>query len=131
MIRRPPRSTRTDTLFPYTTLFRSTDIDHHDRVHEVTRHQLLHQQLFFDVDHQGFFFAAIDNGGDAAITTQFTRGSLASPFTRPRRPHQLVAPHFSPTPTSQSTTPPRMTMHRSRRHYREIGRASVMESVEQ
>src|SRR3546814_15121718 len=25
MVRRPPRSTRTDTLFPYTTLFRSTD----------------------------------------------------------------------------------------------------------
>src|SRR3546814_12616804 len=25
MIRRPPRSTRTDTLFPYTTLFRSAD----------------------------------------------------------------------------------------------------------
>src|SRR3546814_13978811 len=27
MIRRPPRSTRTDTLFPYTTLFRS--VHHH------------------------------------------------------------------------------------------------------
>src|SRR3546814_6517392 len=26
MIRRPPRSTRTDTLFPYTTLFRSYNI---------------------------------------------------------------------------------------------------------
>src|SRR3546814_6451414 len=26
MIRRPPRSTRTDTLFPYTTLFRSKPI---------------------------------------------------------------------------------------------------------
>src|SRR3546814_9954531 len=26
MIRRPPRSTRTDTLFPYTTLFRSGQI---------------------------------------------------------------------------------------------------------
>src|SRR3546814_10072384 len=26
MIRRPPRSTRTDTLFPYTTLFRSDDL---------------------------------------------------------------------------------------------------------
>src|SRR3546814_17478972 len=26
MIRRPPRSTRTDTLFPYTTLFRSVSI---------------------------------------------------------------------------------------------------------
>src|SRR3546814_6786052 len=32
MIRRPPRSTRTDTLFPYTTLFRSVVLvgeDHH------------------------------------------------------------------------------------------------------
>src|SRR3546814_1080529 len=27
MIRRPPRSTRTDTLFPYTTLFRSLFIE--------------------------------------------------------------------------------------------------------
>src|SRR3546814_17288925 len=27
MIRRPPRSTRTNTLFPYTTLFRSKDSD--------------------------------------------------------------------------------------------------------
>src|SRR3546814_1324513 len=26
MIRRPPRSTRTDTLFPYTTLFRSLEV---------------------------------------------------------------------------------------------------------
>src|SRR3546814_7024756 len=32
MIRRPPRSTRTDTLFPYTTLFRS-----HAPVREVPR----------------------------------------------------------------------------------------------
>src|SRR3546814_4608598 len=37
MIRRPPRSTRTDTLFPYTTLFRSSphvllQSDHPDHV---------------------------------------------------------------------------------------------------
>src|SRR3546814_15893665 len=31
MIRRPPRSTRTDTLFPYTTLFRSGRRDESDR----------------------------------------------------------------------------------------------------
>src|SRR3546814_19782354 len=31
MIRRPPRSTRTDTLFPYTTLFRSRTGDPDDR----------------------------------------------------------------------------------------------------
>src|SRR3546814_969365 len=30
MIRRPPRSTRTDTLFPYTTLFRSDDFKRND-----------------------------------------------------------------------------------------------------
>src|SRR3546814_1407398 len=30
MIRRPPRSTRTDTLFPYTTLFRSSAGEHPD-----------------------------------------------------------------------------------------------------
>src|SRR3546814_3438511 len=30
MIRRPPRSTRTDTLFPYTTLFRSPRNNHAD-----------------------------------------------------------------------------------------------------
>src|SRR3546814_6019259 len=29
MIRRPPRSTRTDTLFPYTTLFRSWGVGEH------------------------------------------------------------------------------------------------------
>src|SRR3546814_14045223 len=27
MLRRPPRSTRTDTLFPYTTLFRSVPVE--------------------------------------------------------------------------------------------------------
>src|SRR3546814_2412996 len=34
MIRRPPRSTRTDTLFPYTTLFRSIQIA--DRLQTVS-----------------------------------------------------------------------------------------------
>src|SRR3546814_3301271 len=32
MIRRPPRSTRTDTLFPYTTLFRSNALIRHQVV---------------------------------------------------------------------------------------------------
>src|SRR3546814_6693456 len=44
MIRRPPRSTRTDTLIPYTTLFRS-DVAHADaerldpRLHLAIEHQ--------------------------------------------------------------------------------------------
>src|SRR3546814_14001836 len=35
MIRRPPRSTRTDTLFPYTTLFRSRQGEVHRPVRQV------------------------------------------------------------------------------------------------
>src|SRR3546814_2310662 len=49
MIRRPPRSTRTDTLFPYTTLFRS-EID-------GQAVGLLFQD---DVDHAGNRIGAID-----------------------------------------------------------------------
>src|SRR3546814_9326455 len=36
MIRRPPRSTRTDTLFPYTTLFRSLIAFHQCAQRQVT-----------------------------------------------------------------------------------------------
>src|SRR3546814_16868826 len=42
MIRRPPRSTRTDTLFPYTTLFRSSAVDISE---EVGRLQQKNQAL--------------------------------------------------------------------------------------
>src|SRR3546814_2452120 len=45
MIRRPPRSTRTDTLFPYTTLFRSVHCDRRNQLYTelniVTRHNHL------------------------------------------------------------------------------------------
>src|SRR3546814_6502003 len=52
MIRRPPRSTRTDTLFPYTTLFRSVlgfrdqfvGVDDQRRV-EVAEHQVRRRAL--------------------------------------------------------------------------------------
>src|SRR3546814_20572482 len=37
MIRRPPRSTRTDTLFPYTTLFRSAQVDQRGFVAKMQR----------------------------------------------------------------------------------------------
>src|SRR3546814_12267141 len=40
MIRRPPRSTRTDTLFPYTTLFRSSE-----ELIGVLGGEALHQRL--------------------------------------------------------------------------------------
>src|SRR3546814_5135606 len=49
MIRRPPRSTRTDTLFPYTTLFRSIGrreplqhVGGGGRLHALGAEQILH-----------------------------------------------------------------------------------------
>src|SRR3546814_20406074 len=41
MIRRPPRSTRTDTLFPYTTLFRSLGPDLVGAAQEILRRHAL------------------------------------------------------------------------------------------
>src|SRR3546814_12508914 len=38
MIRPPPRSTRTDTLFPYTTLFRSCHCDGHKALAEFVKY---------------------------------------------------------------------------------------------
>src|SRR3546814_2936563 len=45
MIRRPPRSTRTDTLFPYTTLFRSLGLPDPDNFGKRYPHQVSGGQL--------------------------------------------------------------------------------------
>src|SRR3546814_15241851 len=45
MIRRPPRSTRTDTLFPYTTLFRS-DVSRADQCDGLTARDARPRGLF-------------------------------------------------------------------------------------
>src|SRR3546814_20545449 len=46
MIRRPPRSTRTDTLFPYTTLFRSLDRQFKRRFHGPVHDRIAHEEEF-------------------------------------------------------------------------------------
>src|SRR3546814_12134497 len=64
MIRRPPRSTRTDTLFPYTTLFRSLP--------RVEVDQLLEKQIVERRDPIEFIRrdTEIDRGRDAAKVRQ-------------------------------------------------------------
>src|SRR3546814_13585043 len=63
MIRRPPRSTRTDTLFPYTTLFRSSQRADHTQ-----------QEEYAAADQQ-------DNGndGDAAFDHQLAAAHRNQP----------------------------------------------------
>src|SRR3546814_14632954 len=54
MIRQPPRSTRTDTLFPYTTLFRSKD-GYVDRADFKARMEQRRGECFdkADINHDG------------------------------------------------------------------------------
>src|SRR3546814_3926210 len=63
MIRRPPRSTRTDTLFPYTTLFRSLVQQHAETVDDNTAAgPRLRQQVGLQ--------RAVDEVGDHRIARQ-------------------------------------------------------------
>src|SRR3546814_5168163 len=64
MIRRPPRSTRTDTLFPYTTLFRSLELLAH-RAGQLLAHYLEgfgHRKTRFQAAHE-----QIDRVGKAGV----------------------------------------------------------------
>src|SRR3546814_10088858 len=73
MIRRPPRSTRTDTLFPYTTLFRSK---RNDIVFPPSVRPELVEGLFFfrGVERQGRPFDKLRTNGFGYWSFCMTRG---------------------------------------------------------
>src|SRR3546814_18264579 len=86
MIRRPPRSTRTDTLFPYTTLFRSPGrFRPPDKGYAVIRRtlrQIMQTRAFcISVLHLQFGAARFGLTGQCPALTHF---ALAQP---------LIAPH--------------------------------------
>src|SRR3546814_13642932 len=85
MIRRPPRSTRTDTLFPYTTLFRSQvdddtvipqqvevqrgdsrGVGYRERTTQVVAHVALRCGGSASRDHGGLVAVAVSELGGAA-----------------------------------------------------------------
>src|SRR3546814_14407944 len=73
MLRRPPRSTRTDTLFPYTTLFRSPeDLSFDDQaaiISDVIGRDVRYQQISFDQFKQQFL--------DRGASESFAQGYVA------------------------------------------------------
>src|SRR3546814_11873842 len=106
MIRRPPRSTRTDTLFPYTTLFRSPDAagPRHSpaslRESERARRGQVHEPdtvaRFGRADHR-----------PAPSAARFRRSALPPP--RARRPHANTTPtagHPGRQPPAPAGRPP-------------------------
>src|SRR3546814_10108070 len=81
MIRRPPRSTRTDTLFPYTTLFRSNNLQWRfggDRVEHTVLAGLDYRRMESDYGY-GFDFSA--TGLDAFDPVYGTMPGAAPSFT--------------------------------------------------
>src|SRR3546814_10980363 len=82
MTRLPPRSTRTDTSFPYTTLFRSSDPYQPGIDHGLRGLRILRQETVSGMDRLG---AARLRRSDDLLTNQIG-------FARRRRPdvHDLV-----------------------------------------
>src|SRR3546814_12639071 len=74
MIRRPPRSTRTDTLFPYTTLFRSKGRVSGAETITVTRNEILYSLNKPD----DFILAIVEFFGDGGHKVHYVR----EPFKR-------------------------------------------------
>src|SRR3546814_13403661 len=106
MIRRPPRSTRTDTLFPYTTLCRSgrqhdaVDLDRRLFDEMISLHNLplpfqkLRPALRAEqaVRHQAFLFLprahpAVGRGTEQAVGSEATNAALDRKSTRLNSSH--------------------------------------------
>src|SRR3546814_19738066 len=89
MIRRPPRSTRTDTLFPYTTLFRSD------------------QRLVGGVDRATRRTAHVHLTEDVGDVDPGTASTATAPEQRPQHDdHEADDPAPRADALSPQTTPP-------------------------
>src|SRR3546814_9283991 len=106
MIRRPPRSTRTDTLFPYTTLFRSRDPN------DQPFHEALapHRPQPLRLRHQPF-----EHGSSShlTVTRSPTRGSSSTKRTRNTRPPHRKRQSSPSPPRRRIVTAPRLSPRRA------------------
>src|SRR3546814_19749866 len=82
MNRRPPRSTRTDTLFPYTPLFRSFDIKVKDAILQIPEQSVLDICYGIEQDASGPFCSLIARSptgrlnGDTTVGVDVSRRNI-------------------------------------------------------
>src|SRR3546814_785626 len=96
MIRPPPRSTRTDTLFPYTTLFRS-EARQVIKVRERSPGRYTMRLLKKDVGELAL--TIVRGGGGGAEEALLLDGSPASGFTGPHKVRMRVRQNSSVSDT--------------------------------
>src|SRR3546814_5571842 len=83
MIRRPPRSTRTDTLFPYTTLFRSGESKYAGKRFSDLDEEIQNQFVSYTVS-----VDVIRNATRAEILQMFRRmNAYTLPLNEPEKRH--------------------------------------------
>src|SRR3546814_10308704 len=87
MIRRPPRSTRTDTLFPYTTLFRSDPA-------AFLRTRAAAYQAYFE--HMPLRPSALRPDGEVRLYRRFGWGDLATVHMLDTRQYRTAHPCETP-----------------------------------
>src|SRR3546814_19438962 len=107
MIRRPPRSTRTDTLFPYTTLFRSEDmiverVHHHRSLDGLVQHNELVAPLPGQFAHQ-LVCNALFGENQANLAGERTERELVNLPHRQgnSRRNQEITMNFAPPTTNR------------------------------
>src|SRR3546814_13977789 len=97
MIRRPPRSTRTDTLFPYTTLFRSNSLAVFARTNkygflETPYRKVVNGKVTDDVE----YLSAIEENEYViaqASAPQDDKGNMNAQFVEDRKSTRLNSSH--------------------------------------
>src|SRR3546814_9042602 len=109
MIRRPPRSTRTDTLFPYTTLFRSL---FHFEKPKLSRFSLPRRRLGDDTAElrsapvEAPPRPAVAPAERPPINIQSPQPAAARPQSRDARQEDLFGHSSLPSPDLLSKAPP-------------------------
>src|SRR3546814_8601231 len=88
MIRRPPRSTRTDTLFPYTTLFRSSTVQFYKLNYEFSKYWPISRALVLNTR---FDLGYGDSYGSDAVRV-FCQTNPGMPPTAPAGMQMAAAP---------------------------------------